>query len=287
MCISPKSLVVNGERIQVSCGKCYECIRTRKREWLQRILSEVSVSDVCFFSLISYNDENYPSPDVADKVAIQKFIKRLRVALERNFSNGSGFKPKLKYFIVSEYGEERNRLHYHALFFLRHVDETVLPRQIWKELLEKEWGKGFCSAFYLEPKTAKYCVKYIQKQYNLMFYSRIGGDSYAFSQLGVKYKDNELPVFPINGKPFLAPRSMRIRALEQNFGSNAEMINSIRSRILSQNPSSNVLSYEDKKLINDKHVADNADLFIPKEDIPKLDNSVFSFDLDDFIKIKK
>lgn len=282
MCISPKLLIVKGERIQVSCGKCFECIRNRKREWLQRILSEVSVSDVCFFSLISYNDDNYPSPDVADKVAIQKLIKRLRVALERNFSNGSGFKPKLKYFIVSEYGEERNRLHYHALFFVRHVDETVLPRQIWKELLEKEWGKGFCSAFYLDPKSAKYCVKYIQKQYNSMFYSRIGGDSYAFSQLGVDYNGDELPVFPINGKPFLAPRSMRIRALENNFGARAEMINSIRARKLSQKPSSCVLSLEDKKLINDKHIADNADLFIPKETIPKLDNSLISPNTDDF-----
>lgn len=282
MCISPKPLIVNGERIQVSCGKCYECIRTRKREWLQRILAEVSVSDVCFFSLISYNDENYPNPDVADKVAIQKLIKRLRVSLERNFSNGSGFTPKLKYFIVSEYGEERNRLHYHALFFLRHVDETVIPRQLWKELLEKEWGKGFCSAFYLEPRTAKYCVKYIQKQYNSMYYSRLGGDAYAFSQLGVDYGDDDLPVFPVNGKPFLAPRSMRIRALEQKFGLMAQFVNSIRSRVLAQNPLPSVLSDDDKKLINDKHVADNADLFLPKEEVPKLDNSLISPNTDDF-----
>lgn len=282
MCISPKLLVVNGERIRVSCRKCYECIRNRKREWLQRILSEVSVSDVCFFSLISYNDENYPNPDVADKAAIQKLIKRLRVALERNFSNGSGFTPKLKYFIVSEYGEERNRLHYHALFFLRHVDETVIPRQIWKELLEKEWGKGFCSAFYLEPRTTKYCVKYIQKQYNSMYYSRLGGDAYSFSQLGVKYEGNDLPVFPINGKPFLAPRSMRLRALEHQFGAFAENVNCMRTRILSLNPPSNVLSYDDKKLINDKHVADNPDLFLPKEEVPKLDNSIISPNIEDF-----
>lgn len=254
-------MIVNGERIQVSCNRCFECIRKRKREWLQRILSEMSVSDVCFFSLISYNDDNYPSPDLPDREGIQKLVKRLRVNLERNFATDSGFKPKLKYFIVSEYGEERNRLHYHALFFLRHVDEFSLPRQLWKELLEVTWGKGFCSAFYLEEKTAKYCVKYIQKQYNMMLHSRIGGDAYSMSQLGKKHSVDDLPSFPLSGRKFLAPKSWRIRQLEKEYGTiDSVAVNSVGSRKLAQSCNS-VLTDVEKKMINDKHVSDNRDLF--------------------------
>lgn len=279
MCINPRPLIVNGERYCSPCGRCYECIRKRKREWLQRIMAEVAVSDVCFFSLISYNDDNYPNPDVADKPALQKLIKRLRITLERNFGNGSGFKPTLKYFIVSEYGEERNRLHYHALFFIRHLDEISLPRQIWKELLESTWGKGFCSAYYLEPKTAKYCVKYIQKQYNMMMYSRLGGDSFSMSKLGVHHDVNHLPQYQIDGKPFLAPRSWRLRVLSNEYGENASILNSAGARLLSNKDISETLTPEDKKLINDKHVLDNADLFM-KEPQPKQNNNDLTPNLD-------
>lgn len=268
MCISPTLLVVNGERIQAPCGRCFECVRKRKREWLQRILSEMSVSDVCFFSLISYSDDHYPDPDIADKKSLQKLIKRLRVTLERNFSDGSGFAPKLKYFIVSEYGEERNRLHYHAIFFLRHVDETVLPRQLWKELLESTWGKGFCSAFYLEEKTAKYCVKYIQKQYNMMMYSRLGGDAYSMSQLGSHHSIDNLPSFPLSGKNFLAPRAWRLRQLESETLSymKAANINAFGCEKLALQSLSSITD-NDKILINQKHVSDNKDMFDKPEPI--------------------
>lgn len=86
MCISPISIRDPSDRsgkcyIAVPCGRCVECQRARKNKWLVRIMSELSVSDVAYFSLISYNDESYPDPDLPEKSEIQKLVKRLRALL--------------------------------------------------------------------------------------------------------------------------------------------------------------------------------------------------------------
>lgn len=200
MCVSPKTIKRGSQFITVSCGHCYQCIRKRKLDWEVRISSELSVSDSSFFSLISYNPENLPEPMVADKKAIQDLIRRLR----RFFDYTYGPSVKLKYFIVSEYGEMRNRLHYHAIFFIKGLD---IDRYQWKVLLEKEWGKGFCSAYNLSSNWIHYAVKYMQKSYNIMLASRLGYDAYdkshqEFSKVecssGLK---DEIPYDMVDGYP--------------------------------------------------------------------------------------
>ena len=215
MCVSPKTFKDdNGQFLTVPCGRCYQCIRKRKLDWEIRITSEMSVSDCSFFSLISYNEENLPNPPIADKLALQMLIRRLRRYLEYTY----GKHVKLKYFIVSEYGEERNRLHYHAIFFIKGI---YFDRFQWKTLLEAEWKKGFCSAFMLAPNWVHYCVKYMQKSYNMMLASHLGFDAYFASAKG-RYKafdfnDSKLhidindpdgfPKFYLKGKGYSLPRS--------------------------------------------------------------------------------
>ena len=215
MCVSPKTFKrEDGQLLTVPCGHCYQCIRKRKLDWEIRITSEQSVSTCSFFSLISYNEENLPNPPVADKESLQKLIRRLRRYLEYNY----GKDVKLKYFIVSEYGEERNRLHYHAIFFIKGV---YFDRFQWKTLLETEWGKGFCSAYMLAPNWVHYCVKYMQKSYNMMLASRLGYDAYkqfAQSRYPVsEYNDDKMfiplddpdgfPKFYLKGRGYSLPRS--------------------------------------------------------------------------------
>ena len=188
MCVSPKTFKDNnGQLLTVPCGHCYQCVRKRKLEWEIRITSEMSVSDCSFFSLISYNEENLPNPPIADKLALQMLIRRLRRFLEYRY----GRHVKLKYFIVSEYGEERNRLHYHAIFFIKGI---YFDRFQWKILLEPEWKKVFCSAYMLAPNWIHYCVKYMQKSYNMMLASHLGCDAYY------KYVKERYKVDSLNGK---------------------------------------------------------------------------------------
>lgn len=208
MCLSPKRLkhpTDFGSFIDVPCGRCYECVRKRKMLWQVRIMSELSVSDCAFFSLISYNEENLPDPMKYDKPALQLLIKRLRTQLKRYYGNH----VQLKYFIVSEYGEMKNRLHYHSIWF---VNGVFLDRFQWKRLLEDEWKKGFCSAFYLTNTWASYACKYIQKGYNMIMYSRLGKKAYLDSCGGVfigDYDTFDIPYYAVRGKSFPIPRSWR------------------------------------------------------------------------------
>lgn len=202
----------HGKLITFECGRCFECIRKRKLHWTIRLSSQMSASDVAFFSLISYNEENYPDPDNYEKEEIQKLIKRLRSRLERNFfyMKKDFNKPiTLSYFIVSEYGEEKNRLHYHALFFLDNVNECECNRVFWKSFLEETWSRGFCSAFPLDHKQITYCCKYMQKSYNMLLHSQSLGKQQYIKSAKDKLKYDELDTYPINGKHYVVPRSWR------------------------------------------------------------------------------
>lgn len=282
MCVSPNTILQGDKYITVPCNRCFECIRLRKLNWTQRILSESYASDVTFFSLISYNPENYPDPDLPEKKEIQKLIKRLRVGLDRIFDVPKQFqellgpqidplglkkdssKPiQLKYFIVSEYGEERNRLHYHAVFFLKNVDRCSFNRIFWKAYLETTWSKGFCSAFYLDYKWATYVCKYIQKSYNMMLYSRLGKSSYIDSG---EFGNTDIPSFNINGRVLSAPRSWSKQILgEQKY--------SLYARQESLKIKTSLLSQSDKLLINEKHFIDNPDK-LPPDVVDRYDPSL-------------
>lgn len=279
MCISPVTLKQpNGEFQTFSCGRCFECVRKRKNEWVVRLHAEMYAADCSFFSLISYNEDNYPIPDNYDIPAIQRLMKSLRQRLKRNFHymRKDPAKPiSMKYFIVSEYGELKNRLHYHANFFLYNVKEHDCNFVFWKSLLEDTWNKGFCSAFELTQKTIVYTTKYIQKQYNMMLYSKgFGFDAYKSVYGNRVLKYNELDTYLINGKSFVCPRSWREKLRSGTHNSVAAHCIYCETRDLPK-----LLSERDRLMLHHKFVADNPRVET-KEDVPKLDSSVFDNNTD-------
>lgn len=270
MCLSPTTMMQAGKLVTFSCGRCYECIRKRKLEWVIRLHAEMSVSDCAFFSLISYNDDNYPPDSKYDVHAIQNLIKNLRVRLNRKFRMFAKDirKPiELKYFIVSELGETLNRLHYHAIFFLKNANEHDFTFLFWKSLLEETWGKGFCSAFCLGHKTICYTTKYLQKQYNMMLYSKsLGKDAYFAVQRSKELNFDEFDEYPINGKSHIAPRSWRNELRGQQHNTIAS--SALKSK-MEHIPS--LLSFRDKIVINNHFHDENPR--VSKEKLPRLDNS--------------
>lgn len=227
MCVNPITLKVGmgagkykGYRVvHVPCNNCYECVRRRKLDWEIRLQYESYASDKVYFSLITYNDLYYHADIRYEELKL--FLTLLRMRLKRKFGT------TMKYFLVSEYGETRDRLHYHCLFFLNGWKGTNLE---FKALLEQSWVKrelkhpdqfrqemneyrrlvyrlkkqgkdwkdaerpskflhipiGFCSAQI--PKgsgvgSISYCCKYIQKQYNKMYYSHLGFEYWINSEI--------------------------------------------------------------------------------------------------------
>lgn len=138
MCVSPNVVKVRNKytgivaNVPVSCNHCYECVRKRKLDWEIRLTVESSASAHTFFGMLTYNDLFYHS-DVQVK-EIQYYIKRLRYNLNLYYPG-----CKLKYFLVSELGELKDRLHYHVLYFLS--EEFTDTFREFQELCRLSWVK--------------------------------------------------------------------------------------------------------------------------------------------------
>lgn len=158
-CVSPLSLPrPNGrgsaDRITVPCGKCVYCLSNRRQMWAFRIEQELKVSTSAFFITLTYEDKNLPKQDnipVVCKDDIQKFLKRLRKECA-----GS----KIRYFLVSEYGPENKRPHYHGIFFNLPIPKDDEFNTDLVTTLLKCWQKGFVHVGTCTPASISYCAKY-------------------------------------------------------------------------------------------------------------------------------
>ncbi len=158
----------------VPCGKCNVCKDAKSLSIVHRCEMESQCYNVLpWFVTLTYK----PSPffDNCPHVRhLQLFFKRLRRNLERN-----GYKEKIRYFAVSEYGKEKNRVHYHLIIWNlcpQKIQGSVTLRS-WKDLcgvLHDSWklGRTQCSLIHLEREDdgrhgIKYVAKYITKDENV------------------------------------------------------------------------------------------------------------------------
>lgn len=155
--------------LAVPCGKCVLCTEKKANEWVSRAMAESQTSSsIPIFFTLTYNDFCCPRNGVR-KGAMQRFMKRLRVNVDRY----CGFKSKIRYFICSEYGSKTGRPHYHGILWnfplleLSHIDD----------LIDKSWSFSCSKKFYdsvpsqrdkygkpvlkfVDEKTGRYRIKY-------------------------------------------------------------------------------------------------------------------------------
>lgn len=147
--------------IYVACGKCPNCLRNKRRDWYIRLCKERDVSSSCYFLTITYDDANIPRSqdglNVVSKKDIQDWLKRLRKRIDTDFPG-----HKIRYFLVSEYGPNTLRPHYHGIFFnlpypvnLDRPDKCPL-----KKVLEDTWKNGFVTVGEPTPARLNYCAAY-------------------------------------------------------------------------------------------------------------------------------
>lgn len=133
-----------GERLplflSVACGKCTICTERKKNEWKTRAVceSQTSQSQPIFFTL-TYNDFCMPCNGVR-KGAIQRFMKRLRINVERY----CGFKTNIRYYVCAEYGTKTKRPHYHGILWNLPL---LLPEHV-DDLIDKSWSFATNKKFY-------------------------------------------------------------------------------------------------------------------------------------------
>lgn len=154
--------------LQVKCGKCSECVESKKEEAMMRsyyeCLDTFKNSGYVYFDTLTYDRKHLPKlSDFTDKVKrgskedfscyntehIRLFLVRLRRFAEY-YENS--LKENLKYFVTSEYGsrkeyvDERGRKrkgterpHYHILFFVKNNAISVYKLSM---LVDLAWGYG-------------------------------------------------------------------------------------------------------------------------------------------------
>lgn len=151
-------------KVEIPCGQCIGCRLEKSRQWAIRCVHEAQMwEDNCFITL-TFSPENIPEDQSIRKEHFQKFMKRLRKKLARPKDN------PVRYYACGEYGELRNRPHYHAILF----NMDFADKKLWSkkngnllyrsEILEKLWPYGFCSIGNVTFESAAYVARYVMKK---------------------------------------------------------------------------------------------------------------------------
>lgn len=180
-CISPINLKKEtGNWVTVPCGKCTACLSRLRDTWSFRLKQELKKSSSAHFITLTYSDENEPKTKMGlgtlNKSDIQKFMKRLRIRIARAQktieTEQKGFNhtipselnkvsqiarkgPKIKYYIVGEYGTKTHRPHYHGIFFNLPLNGEELDR-----FIRETWQKGHVLIGTVNDASIHYTTKY-------------------------------------------------------------------------------------------------------------------------------
>lgn len=157
MCISPCRKMVcikdasgRSERrpVDFNCGKCFQCLNNKVKEWQVRLLLEQKTVKHSYFITLTYVSEKVPivvKDDVPvcmtlSKRDLQLWLKKLRK------------KHSVRFFAIGEYGDHTYRPHYHVVLFSNEV--------IKHETIQQTWHKGLIRMEGLNPGRAAYVAKY-------------------------------------------------------------------------------------------------------------------------------
>ena len=158
MCNTPVRVKLPDGRYElVPCNHCQGCKVSNIAEWTFRIRQEVLENERKgygnTFLTLTYDDEHLPA-DGASVRDVQLFWKRLRKKLEN--AGNVRYNPKFKYFLVSEYGDQRGRIHYHAI--VCGLDFGAISR-FYREC----WRNGFTYSKPVLGGAVRYVLKYLDK----------------------------------------------------------------------------------------------------------------------------
>nr|WAE43898.1 MAG: replication initiator protein [Microviridae sp.] len=149
------------DNLALPCGKCMGCRLERSRQWAVRCMHEASLyEDNCFLTL-TYRPDTVPLDGSLVKDEFPLFMKKLR----QKFSD-----IRIRYYMCGEYGEQFGRPHYHSCMFNFDLPDKVVWKSVngftlyTSSLLDKVWGKGFCSIGSLSFESAAYVARYCTKK---------------------------------------------------------------------------------------------------------------------------
>ena len=124
--------------------------------WTSRQVLESFCHKASSFVTLTYNQENLPKDGCVKPEDVKDWLKRLRYHLDENN------RPKIRFYLVGEYGDDSLRPHYHAsVFGLDPLDGEFVERA-W---INTDSGKslGFVDVKEFNRETAQYVAGYVVK----------------------------------------------------------------------------------------------------------------------------
>lgn len=155
--IPPKCKDMRTYYVPVKCGKCIECRKQKKREWMIRLSEEIRTNPGCLFMTLTFSPEEY------SKLAVELYGKDTNLNYEeenelctkavRRYTEliryHTGRMPK--HWFITEMGEDYDRIHLHGILW-----DNRLNAGRWK------YGFIYIGTFVTE-QTINYITKYMLK----------------------------------------------------------------------------------------------------------------------------
>ena len=178
---------------KLPCGQCIDCRLQRSRVWADRCMLEMKSYKYNYFITLTYDNDHLPTRDGVNldtgelaSVAtlkpkdLQDFMKRLRVTWLRKYGLDN-----IRFYACGEYGDLRERPHYHAIIFNLPIPDLVYSHNskrdmpIFKsDVISSIWGKGIVTVQDVTWETCAYTARYILKKqtgkHSEEYYSSIG-----------------------------------------------------------------------------------------------------------------
>lgn len=154
--IAPICLDKRVEYVPIKCGRCIECRKQKKREWIVRLSEEIRTNNNAYFVTLTFNDssikeikskllikenESYEELNLIATYAVRHWLELIR----------KHKKKSIKHWLITELGEDFSRIHLHGI--------------VWGNLSDIEkWKYGYWYVGdYVNEKTINYITKYMLK----------------------------------------------------------------------------------------------------------------------------
>lgn len=194
------------------CGKCLHCRKKKAFELATRCVLHASLYQQNCFLTLTYDEKKETYHNVFDYSDIQKFKKRFRQKVWRDY------KQRIEIFNVHEYGRNGKK-HWHLICFnYDFVDKTLftmssnLPLYTSK-LLQSLWPFGFSTIGDVSEASAMYQSQYMEKDFknrnnnNKLYRSHSKHSGIAKPYFLLHYKQLlSLGYVPIGGRKLPLPR---------------------------------------------------------------------------------
>lgn len=144
------------------CGRCPACLLNRQRQFAFRLEQEKQASSYLHWLTLQYDPQHVPKTKNGElcvsKEDCRTFFERMRKAFPQ---------LKFKHFLVSEYGPQTYRPHYHCILFVKSQNADVrflldMKKQT-SDYIRKAWNFGYVCEKHYHNNVYFYVTKYCCK----------------------------------------------------------------------------------------------------------------------------